>query len=291
MKKTIILTICVMVSSASLQAQNVVLSAKALLSGCTDTTTMLMYDSLRVKGLIPLHTPYTTPGNPYNFNPGGSIGDEIISPTVLNTSNHNAISDWVFIQLRRDTAIGTVVSTRSILIQRDGDIVDVDGISPVTFTNTPSGGYYVTLLHRNHLGVMTALPVFLSNTVTDTVDFTTDSLYMKNDVLYNGPARKIQNKQVLWLGNTNHDRNVKYNGGGFLPYPNENIRNNDKEFILMATGGAIFLPINASYRDEDVNMDGKILYNGTGNDRNAILSEINALSTSSNLTLWQHTPN
>lgn len=275
--------------SLSSKAQNVVLSAKALLSGCLDTTSLIMHDTLRTKGLIPLQTPYTTVGNPYNFSPGGSAGGEFISSSVLNTSTNNAIVDWIFIQLRPDTAIGTVVKSRSALIQRDGDIVDVDGVSPVTF-NAPAWSYYITLLHRNHLGVMTAVPIPLTSTVTDTVDFTTDPLYVKNDVLYNTPARLIQGKQTLWLGNTNHDRNVKYNGGSFLIYPNQTIRNNDKEFIFMAIGGAIFLPINSSYRDEDVNMDGKILYNGPGNDKNIILYQLSAAG-SSNLTIGQHTPN
>ena len=48
-----------------------------------------------------------------------------------------------------------VLQTRSALVQRDGDIVDIDGVSPVTFNNVASTNYTIAVRHRNHLGLST----------------------------------------------------------------------------------------------------------------------------------------
>jgi hypothetical protein len=54
--------------------------------------------------------------------------------------------------LRDENDPAVIVQRRAGLIQRDGDIVDLDGVSPLTFTGGASGNYYVTVRHRNHLG-------------------------------------------------------------------------------------------------------------------------------------------
>jgi hypothetical protein len=61
-------------------------------------------------------------------------------------------------------------------LQRDGDIVDLDGVSPVCFNRVAPGFYYVVVGHRNHLKVMTANTVFLNNAGTISLDFTSGAL-------------------------------------------------------------------------------------------------------------------
>ncbi|MCB0814031.1 MAG: hypothetical protein KDB87_12845, partial [Flavobacteriales bacterium] len=51
----------------------------------------------------------------------------------------------------------------------DGDVVDVDGTSPVSFSGVASGSYHVALRHRNHLGVATLSPLSFG-TGTTTLD-------------------------------------------------------------------------------------------------------------------------
>ncbi len=63
----------------------------------------------------------------------------------------------MFLELRNTTVSpgNTVLQTRSALVQRDGDIVDIDGVSPVTFNNVASANYVIAVRHRNHLGLST----------------------------------------------------------------------------------------------------------------------------------------
>ena len=99
--------------------------------------------------------------------------DSITSPAVLLTTGDNAIVDWVLWSCETRT-MPKVISTRSALLQRDGDIVDLDGLVPLTFPNTPYAAYYVAVKHRNHLGVMTASPISFQN-LSSVIDFTLTS--------------------------------------------------------------------------------------------------------------------
>jgi extracellular elastinolytic metalloproteinase len=97
------------------------------------------------------------------------------SLTALSVTGNNAIVDWVFLELRSGVSGATsVVSTRAALLQRDGDIVDMDGVSPVKFSGAAAGSYFVTVRHRNHLGFRTSNVFMLSNTPT-VLDFTNNS--------------------------------------------------------------------------------------------------------------------
>lgn len=75
---------------------------------------------------FPLTEPYTALG----FTSTGGGGGETINATVLTTTGNDAIVDWVFVQLRSSTDNTSVQYTRCALVQRDGDVVDVDGSSP-----------------------------------------------------------------------------------------------------------------------------------------------------------------
>ncbi len=48
-------------------------------------------------------------------------------------------------------------------IQRDGDLVDLDGISVVETCEIDRGKHFVALRHRNHLGAMTSTAKDLAN--------------------------------------------------------------------------------------------------------------------------------
>ena len=126
------------------------ISIKAFLQGPYSTSTGLMSDGLRTSGLIPTTEPYSS--NTKFMHHGG--GNEVITDptTVLAVTGNNAITDWVFIELRDKTNPSTVLHTRSALIQRDGDVVDVDGTSPLTFLDVIADDFYVAVRSYNHLG-------------------------------------------------------------------------------------------------------------------------------------------
>ncbi|MBK7761958.1 MAG: PKD domain-containing protein [Bacteroidetes bacterium] len=252
------------------------MAAKAILNGPYNAATGLMYDSLRVLNLIPINEPYTSA--PYFKQGIGGGGGETTSPAVLAISGNDAIVDWVHVEIRLVTNSNIIVANKNALLQRDGDIVSAsDGISPIEFVGLPSGNYYVSIKHRNHMGVMTQSAITLGLT-TANVNFTSSALYSVSSIINNTPAKVVGGLQTLWSGEDNANKNVKYNGS-----------TNDKDPILITVG--VGTPNNTvyGYRIEDVNMDGKVRYNNSDNDRAPILSNVGA--TTPNKVLSQHTPN
>jgi hypothetical protein len=261
----------------SLTAVNngVLVASKAMLSGAYDMSTGLMHDSLRAKGQVPTTEPYTGGllNRPVIAEPSG----ETTNALVLGVTGNNAIVDWVYMELRDDVNPATIIATRRALIQRDGDIVDVDGVSPVSFPSLSFGNsYYVTVKHRNHLGIMTAAPVGLGPCVQSAIDFTADPVWVKAGQI-NGPRRMYGAVGTLWSSDANYNKNAKYNG-----------LSNDKQSVLIAVGAPNNV-LNNVYRLEDLNLDGKVMYNGLDNDRNVIASTV-GVSTPNNI-VNQHTPN
>ena len=256
----------------------VLVSAKALLEG-PYVGGGLMHDSLRAKNNIPLIEPYTAP--PYGKMPLGGASGESISPSVLSVTGNNAIVDWIFLELRSAGSPSTIIANKRALIQRDGDIVSTDGVSPVRFPTVSHGNYYLSVKHRNHIGIMTSAAVSLSECATTVIDFTTAPTVYTNPAMLVAPRKHNGSLYTMWPGDANNNKNTRYNG-----------LSNDKDNILLSLGGTG--NINGSielnvYRVEDVNMDGKIRYNNTDNDRSFIL--LNVGVNTPNTILNQHTPN
>ncbi len=116
---------------------------------------------------FPLSDPYAVPPLSARFAHVNNPVAAATTPTVLSGIGGNAIVDWVFLELRNGASgSSSVVYTKSALLQKDGDIVEMDGISPVKFTAAQSGNYYVAVRHRNHLGFRTASKYALSGLAT-----------------------------------------------------------------------------------------------------------------------------
>jgi hypothetical protein len=169
----------------------------------------------------------------------------------------------VIVELRSSASNTTVVASKAGLLQRDGDIVGVDGTSPLGFAQ-PAGSYYVAVRHRNHLGIMTNATVALSGSLV-TVDLTAAAT-----VAYGAEARKdVGGTQVMWEGNTFKDvpTNVLLYTGS----------NNDRDPILLAIGGVIPTNTVTGYVVTDANLDGMVKYTGSDNDRDPILVNIGGI--------------
>jgi hypothetical protein len=236
-------------------------AARVFLEGPYVPGLLQMDDGMRALGLVPTAEPYTGLG--YTHVGGGG---ESTSPATLAIAGSDAIVDWVLLELRSNTTPTTVLASRSALAQRDGDVVDVDGINPVQFTLAP-GSYYVAVRHRNHLGCMTASVVPLTASASS-VDFTSNALSA-----YGTNARKTAAGavpvQLLWAGDVTFNGQVKYTGSG-----------NDRDPILTTVGSTT--PNNSVnlYSTRDVNLNGQVKYTGSGNDRDPIL--VNVGSTTPN---------
>jgi len=252
------------------------ISPIVFLTGAYDPGTGLMYDSLRVNNLIPLTEPYSAP--PYYKPQIGGPGGESVSYLTLGVTGNNAIVDWIFVELRSNVHSSTIIATKRGLLQRDGDIVDADGISPLFFEGIEGGTFYVSVKHRNHLGIMTASPVTLEYNSTD-VDFTSPAFLVYENLSISNSPRKIQGSVATMLAcDANSNKNTRYNGF-----------NNDKEAVLQSVGYSTPNNTLHAYRTEDLNMDGKVRYNNFNNDRYYI--GLNIGMSNLNAVLSQHTPN
>jgi hypothetical protein len=254
-------TAAAMAACFSLVAQTgVALRPKVFLQGALHglmPTATLMRDDLRAQGLLPLSEPYT---GLVNFqHKGGGGGETITDPAVLQVTGANAIVDWVVVELRSSaTSLSALIATRSALLQRDGDVVGMDGTSAVQFQNLNAGQYHVAIRHRNHLSILTQNKVALSQTPV-TVDFADPST-----VVCDAGQKIIGAKAAMWGGDCNNDGKVIYQG----PV-------NDRAILLLrgilgssAVGNTALAAnfINKGYSVYDVNMDGKVKYQGEGND-------------------------
>jgi hypothetical protein len=225
---------------------------KLMLEGPYVQATNRMNDNLRTAGLIPSTEPFTGLG----FTQVGG-GGATLQPSALTVAGDNAIVDWVLVELRDAATPANIIATRSALLQRDGDVVGLNGIAPVVFSDA-AGSYHVSLRHRNHLGVMTGAPVALGTSPAP-INFT-----LPGTATFGTDARKnVNGVMVLWTGNAVPNASLSYTG-----------TNNDRDPILLAIGGSVPTGTLAGYRVEDTNLDGVVKYTGSANDRDAILLNI-----------------
>jgi hypothetical protein len=247
--------------------------AKVFLQAAYNTSTGVMSDNLRQPtNLIPLSDPYRTA--PYNasFIPVADPVVETARAAVFanQPSTDSNIVDWVFIELRDNQASpgNVVLQTRSALLQRNGNIVDVDGKSPVTFNNIVDGSYTIAVRHRNHLGISADpsnnLILLRDNIITaTTLDLTTAS-----DAQIYGPSSAYaiasNGRNMMWGGNANVNTNIRYNGAA-----------NDKDYILLnELGNNVGLVLPDIYSVADLNMNRNVRYNGAANDKDFILLNV-----------------
>ena len=66
----------------------------------------------------------------------------------------------------------------------------------------------MSVKHRNHLGVMTALPITLLGCATNLLDFTVGSVY-SNPLISNAPRKQLGSVYALWTSDANNNKNVK----------------------------------------------------------------------------------
>jgi hypothetical protein len=229
------------------------ISPKAWLDGPYLSGQNLMRDDLRAAGLLPLSSPY------------GAYAPGTIAPSVLAVNGPDAVVDWMVVELYA-LALGAPVHLLPALLQADGDIVALDGTSPLDVP-VAKGLFYVRLRHRNHLGVVSAVltPIGPGNTVVDFRSPNTDCLVRPapdNDL----PRKTVGNTCTLWAADLNGDHLVKYTGSF-----------NDRDNILSVVGSSTPTnPVNGYYI-LDVNLDGIVKYAGAANDRDFLLQTIGGI--------------
>lgn len=218
----------------------------------------LMNDDLRAGNLIPKVTPYsdgaTIPDSDI-FDDGGISG--------VGSSQDNIV-DWIWIEIRSGSDDTLVVDGTSALVQRDGDVVDLDGTSDVIL-NGLTGEYFIVIKHRNHLGVMTSNKIPLDVTTT-IVDYTNSATTTFGS---NAQVQLTNGDMALWAGNVNNDTFVQYSGTTpDTPSILSEVLNNPGNFLNFPT-----YVVNG-YNVHDVNLDGNTQYTGTTPDTPTILQNV-----------------
>jgi hypothetical protein len=249
----------------------------------------LMRDNLRQSNFTGAN--YLPELDPYSFNTEfvqvasryshkgpGNIPErcQIAQPVqVFGVTGQNAVVDWVFVELRSASDSTQVVATRSGLIQRDGDIVDVDGISPLAFPLVGADSFYVVVRHRNHLGVMS-----LKKCSKDLIDLTRTDMAvfdfgsrLNNGFDYTGLGRKCDIQPgycAMWAGD--------FDGDGKLKFINPNDDQNVLFFDVFAYPENQLNSANFNfgygYLQGDFDMDSKAKYDNPNDDKNLLFSQI-----------------
>ncbi len=218
----------------------------------------MMKDLLRYEGLIPNEQPY---GNLAEFNYNGT---EAATDDVLAVTGRNAIVDWILVEVRDAADAANIIETRAALLQRDGDVVDVDGHSTLPF-DLPPGEYHIAVRHRNHLGLMTANTVTIGGGTTH-VDFTDPSTECYGQ---NACIALDDNTMALWAGTPQGSRDIIFQGA-------QNGLNEIFFDIMTASenGDYQINYILNEYTKSDLDMNCQAIYQGSSNDGNIIFFNV-----------------
>jgi hypothetical protein len=178
---------------------------KAFLEGAYNGTDMDIY--LNELDLIPL-------SQPFNVAPWNYAGTEVVTSMPSDD-----IVDWVLIELRDATDAATaddasIVGHEAAFILRDGSVRNIDGISNLQFDNlSVQQSLFVVVYHRNHLGIMSANPLNITDWVYS-YDFTDSEVKT-----YGNPSGIKELKSGIWGmaggdfdGNGSIDLDDKTNG-------------------------------------------------------------------------------
>ncbi|MGZ4118955.1 MAG: hypothetical protein ACXVPY_15810, partial [Bacteroidia bacterium] len=103
-----------------------------------------------------------------------------------------------------DATSSTITGRKAGFLLNTGTVVDLDGITPISFNITKQGGSFIVIRHRNHLGVMSnSIPSNAAGT------FTNDYSILANSYKASGaPSDPVVllsggTKYGLWSGDAN----------------------------------------------------------------------------------------
>ena len=192
-----------------------------------------------------------------------NAGTGELDPDLVDVEGDDAIVDWMLVELRDTADQENILGYATVALQRDGDVVSETGEPIITFPEIPEGEYYVVIRHRNHLGIMTESPMYLSAEATPFLDLTDESI----PLMGGADAGQSQNGiRTMWAGDFSEDNQVIYQG------PNNDIfhlfsrvLSDDQNVEYLAN----FIIIG--YELTDLNLDGQAIYQGPNNDRSTLL--------------------
>ena len=144
----------------------------------------------------------------------------------------NAV-DWVLVQLRIEPA-GSAFLSRSVILLSDGSIVDPDSLLGPIPLKIDTGFYYIVVRHRNHLPVMSASALLLTDRESPVVNLSVEGQSYGSA----GTKQLRPGRFGMWAGDVNLDGQVTT-----MDYT---------AWYNAARLGA------SGYLDEDINLDGQV---------------------------------
>jgi len=227
----------------NLQSSGFELQLKVFLEGPFNGSSM--NTNLNTQIDFPLFQPYSI--SPWNY-PG--------TESVIAVPNNNIV-DWILVELRDATDVSlagnaSVITRKAGFLLSNGDVVDKDGISNLSFDVTVTNQLFLVVYHRNSIPVISSVPLTESGS-TYNFDFSVGS-----NQAYNGGQKEIApgvwgmisgdcdasgsidnaDKSVLWDNNTG--------SSGYLKSDlnlNLEVDNNDKnDFWLPNLGESTKVP-------------------------------------------------
>ena len=205
----------------------------------TEMTTLL-----NAGGMLPLSQPYNTA--PWNYS-----GSE----SVVSIPNSN-VTEWVVVELRdapsaAQASVDTRIARQAAFILKNGQIVGMDGLSPLQFSVSVTNQLFAIIWFRNHLAVMSASGL-INFGGTYSYDFTTGA-----DQAYGGTSGHKQISSGIW-------GMISGDGDG-----NGNINGSDESVIWTLNAG------KRGYFIGDYNLNGQV-QNQDKNDK--MIPNINSQS-------------
>ncbi len=168
-------------NESSLLGLPVRVKLKVLLQGCYSVNDGQMSTFLNSGSYLPLTSPYCE-------------DQRTVSAIPSN------ITDWVLVQLH-SSFDGAPVASQSAFLRQDGYIVADDGTTNILVT-APPGNYYVAVVHRNHLTIVTNSAIALNSDTAALYDFT-NSIAKCYGI--NGLVELEPGIWGMWAGDINHD--------------------------------------------------------------------------------------
>lgn len=205
---------------------NTQLSLKCYLEGPFNAT--VMNTGLNTQNYIPLSQPYNT--TPWNYS-----GTESVS---LIPGIH--VVDWILVELRQSAGDASTAGSAAMIgrqaafILDDGSIVSADGNTVLSFSVTVTQNLFAVIWHRNHLGIMSSVPL------TETGGIYTYDFSDASSKVYGGSNGHKQLSLTQW-------GMVAGDGDS-----NGQVNNTDKNQVWKMQSG------NSGYLKGDFSMDGQV---------------------------------
>jgi hypothetical protein len=139
---------------------------------------------------------------PYNLSPWNYPGTESVS----SIPNPNVV-DWVLVEIR-DAATAasasgaTSIGFRAAFLLNNGNIVDLDGTSVLSYSQSINQSLFVVIYHRNHLPVMSASGLNNTGSVYS-CDFTSSV-----SMAYNSGQKEVNGIACIYAANSNASDNI-----------------------------------------------------------------------------------